>query len=63
VEIYFWHQIDQLTLGRYLEMGERVLEIDISGERKKLFDYQYLKAYFIERSKGDFSQRALEIQK
>jgi hypothetical protein len=43
VEIFFWHRIDRTTLDTYLKSEERVLEIDISGERKKVFNYDHLK--------------------
>lgn len=43
VEIYFWHRIDNSTLETYLINKERVLEIDISKQRKDIFDYEYLK--------------------
>lgn len=39
VEILFTHDIDNRTLDTYLANGERVLEIDRSGERKKLLNY------------------------
>ena len=50
VEIFFWHQIEQTTLDIYIEKGERVLEINISGERKGLFDYQYLTDLILHRA-------------
>lgn len=43
VEIFFWHRINQSTLDTYLNNGEQVLEIDISGQRKRIFDYEELK--------------------
>ena len=50
VEIFFWHQIDQSTLDIYIEKGEKVLEIDISSERRSLFDYEYLKDLILHRA-------------
>ena len=43
VEIYFSHITAKSTLDIYKENDEQVLEIDISSQRMKLFDYDVLK--------------------
>jgi len=47
VEIFFWHDTKAETLDVYLENGERVLKIDISAERKTVFNYERLKELVI----------------
>jgi hypothetical protein len=43
VEVLFTHAIEDSTLDIYLQNGERVLEIDISSEKKSIFNYERLK--------------------
>jgi len=43
VEIFFTHAIEPLTLEIYHQNKQRVLEIDISSERGKVFNYELLK--------------------
>ncbi|MFP9097926.1 hypothetical protein ACLI09_02630 [Flavobacterium sp. RHBU_24] len=43
VEVFFSHRIDDTTLDTYLENGEKVLEIDISTEKRRLYNYEHLK--------------------
>ena len=50
VEIFFSHRIAGKTLDCYLNKGEMVLEIDISGERRNLFDYNRLKKLILEEA-------------
>lgn len=50
VEIFFWHRIDRKTLRTYLDNNERVLEIDISSERKEIFDYEYVKELILSKA-------------
>lgn len=50
VEIFFMHSIEKPTLCTYLEHGEEVLEIDISSERLKLFDYQRLSRLILDEA-------------
>ncbi|TRW27115.1 hypothetical protein FMM05_00240 [Flavobacterium zepuense] len=47
VEILFSHQIESSTLDVYLNNNERVLEINISAEKNKLFNYEYFKDWVL----------------
>jgi len=56
VEVFFSHRINPATLEIYLANNENILEIDISCQRKQLFNYSYLEELILNKAPRTFSR-------